>query len=375
VKVHEYVAKELFARHHIPVPRGVRVERVEQVAPAVQSLGLPVVLKAQVLVAGRGKAGGIQVAETAEEAEAKARALLRAEIKGLRVNQLLIEERIAKTRELYVACTIDRAQRMPVLIASRQGGEEIEELARTRPETVHRQPIDPLVGLRSYQARSAAKAAAVSGGQADAFLEVCQRLYALFTTLDCELVESNPLIVTPEGRLVAADARILVDDNALARHSDVARANDDLAPLEAEAQQKGFSFVELDGNVGIIGNGAGLVMATLDMVAHFGGRPADFLDVGGGASAAVVRDAIALLLRQGQSKVILVNILGGITRCDEVAAGLIAALNATVTRPAMVVRLVGTNEEEGQELLRAAHIESVRSMEKAASAAVELARR
>lgn len=374
MKIPEYVAKDLFARHQIPVPRGVLVERGEQVAPAVQSLGLPVVLKAQVLVAGRGKAGGIQLASTVAEADAKARALLGSEIKGLRVERLLIEEHLSKAQELYVAYTIDRARRAPILIASGQGGVDIEELAKTHPEAISRQPIHPLVGLQPYHARNAAKAIGLTGPMGEGFIAICGRLYALFAELDCDLVESNPLMVTADGRFVAADARLLVDDNALPRHPDLPRSAEDISPLEAEAQQKGFSFVELDGNVGIIGNGAGLVMATLDLVAHFAGRPANFLDVGGGASASVVQDAVALLLRQGRVRVLLVNILGGITRCDEVARGLLAALDAAPARPPTVVRLVGTNEAEGQRLLQAAGIASVPSMEEAARAAVALAK-
>ncbi len=373
----EHQAKAMFARYGIPTPEG-RVARTPEEAEAIaRELGRPVAVKAQVLVGARGRAGGILFADTPEEAEEAAGKLLGSEIRGVRVHEVLVEEKLPIARELYMGFTIDRAERSYVAIASPEGGMEIEEVAERFPERIFKHHVDPLVGFRPYHALSLAKRMGYSGRAALELARIFTALYRLALDYDAELTEINPLAETEDGRFVAADARLIVDDNALFRHPELAeleRPPGEESERERMAREAGLGYVELDGDIGIIGNGAGLVMATLDMVALHGGRPANFLDVGGGASAERMARALDIVLANPRVRVVLINILGGITRCDEIARGILSAMERLGVRKPMVIRLVGTNETEGRAILERAGISVLDSMEEAARRAVELAR-
>ncbi len=367
MRLHEYQAKHLFRTYGIPVQQDAVVERPEEI-PAL-SLRYPVVLKAQVLVGGRGKAGGIQLAETPEEAVARARSILGMEIRGERVRKLLVAEAVPIERELYAAFTVDRSARCLTFLASDMGGVDIEEVARTYPDRIHRIPVDPFLGFHSFQARQVARRMGLGGEQMVQFAHIVCALYRLTTDLDAELAEINPLAVA-EGKLVAVDAKVVIDDNARFRHPDLPE-DEEATDLERLARQYDLSYVELDGDIAIIGNGAGLVMSTLDMVAHYGGRPANFLDVGGGASSEAMRHALDIVLRKPGVRSLFINIFGGITRCDDIARGIVAARPTVPT----AIRLVGTNEEEGRRILEEAGIAVFTDPEEAARHAVALARR
>jgi succinyl-CoA synthetase beta subunit len=372
MKLQEYEALRLFASAGVKVPKHILVKDVEGAVLAYRTIGGPVVLKAQVTVAGRGKAGGVVKADSESMVRSEATRLLNTEIKGLKVKTLLVEEWIKAKEELYLGFTIDRAAKMPVVLASKAGGVDLEDLIKSRADLLVRKNIDPLVGFMRHQAYQIAKSIGLKGVEANTSTEVMINLYTLFQNLDCELLESNPLALTEDGSFVALDARIIIDDNALSRHSEFAQ-DEDLSKLEIEAKREGLSYVELEGDIAVVGNGAGLVMATVDTVTLFGGKPACFLDVGGGAREEVVEKALKIALRNPKVKVLLLNVLGGITRCDEVARGLVKALSATKTIPA-VVRLVGVNEEEGRKILREACIGCYESLEEAAEAAVKAVR-
>ncbi len=367
MKLHEFQAKELFAHYGIPVQRGAVVERSDQIASL--DLRYPVVLKAQVLVGGRGKAGGIRLASTPQEAAALAEALLGMEIRGERVRRLLVAEAVEIAAEYYLAFTVDRSARRLTAVASAAGGVDIEEVARTSPDRIARLVVDPWPGFLPYHARRLGRAIGLGGALLGEFAAVATALYRLCAEQDAELAEINPLAVV-DGHLLAVDAKVVVDDNALFRHPDLP-AGEELTDLERRARAAGLSYVELDGDIAIIGNGAGLVMATLDMVAHFGGRPANFLDVGGGATTENMRQAIDIALRKPGVRVLFVNIFGGITRCDDIARGIVSAPPPVP----MVVRLTGTNEEEGRQILRQAGIHAFVNPDEAARQAVALAAR
>ena len=373
----EHQAKAVFARYGIPVPRGRVAKTPEEARDIAQELGVPVAVKAQVLVGARGRAGGILFADTPEEAEEAARKLLGSELRGARVHEVLVEEKLPIKRELYLGFTVDRVARAYVAIASPEGGMEIEEVAERSPELIFKHTVDPLSGFRPYHALSLVKRMGYSGRAALGLARIFTALYRLAIDYDAELTEINPLAETADGRFVAADARLIVDDNALFRHPELAqleRPPSEEGPREKEAREAGLGYVELDGDIGIIGNGAGLVMATLDMVALHGGKPANFLDVGGGASAERMAKALDIVLSNPRVKVVFINILGGITRCDEIARGILAAMERVGVRKPMVIRLVGTNEEEGRAILEQAGISVLDSMEEAAKRAVELAK-
>jgi len=373
----EHQAKAVFARYGIPVPRGRAARTPEEARDIACELGVPVAVKAQVLVGARGKAGGILFADTPEEAEEAARKLLGSEIRGVKVYEVLVEEKLPIERELYMGFTVDRVARAYVAIASPEGGMEIEEVAERSPELIFKHTVDPVLGFRPYHALSLVKQMGYSGRAATELARIFTALYRLAVDYDAELTEINPLAETADGRFVAADARLIVDDNALFRHPELAgleRPPSEESAREKMAREAGLGYVELDGDIGIIGNGAGLVMATLDMVALYGGRPADFLDVGGGASADRMAKALDIVLSNPRVKVVLINILGGITRCDEIARGILAAMERVGVKKPMVIRLVGTNEAEGRAILEAAGISVLDSMEEAAKRAVELAR-
>jgi len=375
LKLLEYEAKQLFAKYGVPTPRGFLASTAAEAREAASRISGSVVLKAQVTVAGRSKAGGILFAGSAVEADKLAGQLLGKYIKGVRVRSLWVEEKISVKRELYFSITVDRASRSYVAIASSAGGVDIEEVALTSPEKMIKLFIDPVYGFKPYHARGIAKKLGYVGSQQSSLASILFSHYRLAVDLDAELAEMNPLVETNDGKFVAADTRLIVDDNALFRHPEfkirpVEEA--ELSPQELAAQKSGLAYVKLDGDVGIIGNGAGLVMATLDAIQLYGGRPANFLDVGGGASADVMASALDVVLSDPNVRVVFVNILGGITRCDVVAKGILEAKRRVGFSKPMVIRLVGTNEEEGRRLLTDAGIHVLNSMEEAAQKTVAL---
>jgi succinyl-CoA synthetase beta subunit len=360
------------------VPQGVLVSNAGQVRESAAKLRMPVAVKAQVLVAGRGKAGGIRFADSVGEAEKITEKLLGMQIKGMAVRSVWIEEKVEVKKELYFGVTIDRCRQRYVAVASGVGGMDIEEVSRRTPERVVTTPLDPSLGLPPFQARQIATEIGYSGASMLELGRIFESLYLAGVDCDAELIEMNPLVEASVGTFVAADARMIIDDNALFRHQEYKKklleGETDLSPEELEAMEEDLAYVKLDGNIGVIGNGAGLVMATLDTVQYYGGRPADFLDVGGGAPSEKTALALKLVLSDARVKVLLINILGGITRCDEVARGILDAKERTgVTKP-MVIRLVGTNEEAGKKMLTEAGIDVLESMEEAAQRAVEISR-
>lgn len=356
MKLHEFQSKQLFARYGIPIPRGKVATSPEEARAIAKELGKPVVVKAQVLVGGRGKAGGIRLARTPEEAEQVAEQILSMTLKGLPVRRVLVDEAAEIQAELYLGLTIDRARRRVVAMASSAGGVDIEEVARTTPEKIVRVIIEPELGLREYQARTLAAGIGLDRSLWASFTQIALGLYRCFEENDATLAEINPLAVVPVPALLALDGKVIIDDNALFRHPDLAamRDEDEETPTEREARKYGISYVQLDGNIGCMVNGAGLAMATMDIIQLYGGRPANFLDIGGGASAERVAAAMRLILSDPNVKAVLINIFGGITRCDEVARGMLAAFEMVRPRVPVVVRLVGTNEAEGRAILQQA---------------------
>jgi succinyl-CoA synthetase beta subunit len=379
LKLFEHEAKAIFSRYEIPVPSGGLATSPAQAREIATRLNAPVAIKAQVLVAGRGRAGGILFAQSPAEAELAAKRLLSTEIRGIKVQSLLVEEKIPIRKELYFGTTVDRSKRSYVAIASSEGGMEIEEIATAMPEKIIKVIIDPLRGFHSYHARQISKKLGYAGGQMMKLATILLKQYRIAMDHDAELIEMNPLIETPEGKFVAADTRLIIDDSALYRHPEFKKrltkeAEAELTPQELEARKSGLAYVKLEGNIGVIGNGAGLVMATLDVVQLYGGSPANFLDVGGGASANRMAVALDLVLSDPQVRVVFINILGGITRCDEIAKGILEARSRIGPLKPMVIRLVGTNEEEGRRILTEAGVPVLDSMEEAAERAVEIAK-
>jgi len=375
LKLFEHEAKQIFARYSIPTPRGFLATTATQAREIAAKINAPVALKSQVLVAGRAKAGGILFANSSSEAEQAATQLLGKEIKGVKVRTLWVEEKVAIKRELYFSITIDRANRCYIAIASAEGGVEIEETALTSPKKIVKVLIDPLYGFRSYHARQIAKKLGYVGNQMNDLASIFLKQYRLAMDCDAELAEMNPLVETPEGKFVAADTRLIIDDNSLYRHEELKRRHMEeawMTPQELMAQKSGLAYVKLDGDVGIIGNGAGLVMATLDVIQLYGGKPADFLDVGGGASSDMMAAALDIVLSDPNVKVVFINILGGITRCDEIANGILEAKKRVGFTKPMVIRLVGTNEDEGRRILTEAGVHVLGSMEEAAQKTVEI---
>lgn len=379
MKLFEHEAKAIFSKYEVPVPFGELATSPAQAQEIATRLNAPVVIKAQVLVAGRGRAGGILFAQSPAEAELAAKRLLGAEIRGIRVQSLLVEEKVPIHKELYFGITVDRSRRSYIAIASSEGGMEIEEVAAAMPGKIVKVVIDPLCGFRPYHASQIAKKLGYAGGQMAELATIFLKQYRIAMDHDAELIEINPLIETPEGKFVAADTRIIIDDSALYRHPEfkkrlIEEAEAELTSQELEARKSGLAYVKLEGNIGVIGNGAGLVMATLDVVQLYGGSPANFLDVGGGASADRMAVALNLVLSDPQVRVVFINILGGITRCDEIAKGILEARSRIGLLKSMVIRLVGTNEEEGKRILTEAGVPVLDSMEEAAERAVEIAK-
>ena len=376
--LYEYQGKQLFARFGIPVSDGVVATTPEEARKAAEQLGGPVVVKAQVLVGGRGKAGGIQLAATPDEAEAKAGQVLGLDIRGHVVRRLWIEGASDIAREYYFSITFDRGAKKPLLMLTMQGGVDIEQVAAETPDKLARLHLDPLTGFLPFHARRLCFAARIPAEETQQVSQIMEKAYRAFVETDAMLVEINPLIVTPDGIVRALDSKYTVDDNALYRHPDIAAMRDvDAAdPQEQMARERGVNYVKLDGDIGILGNGAGLVMSTLDVVALAGGRPANFLDVGGGAQADEIVTAMEVLLSDDKVRAVLFNVFGGITRCDEVARGVLAALERLDVNVPLVVRLDGTNDVEGRKLLADAappnvHVEQ--TMLGAAARVVELA--
>jgi len=377
MKLHEYQAKQLFADAGIPVPERELAGSVEDVVEAADRIGYPVAIKAQVQVGGRGKAGGIDLADAPERARDVAGTILGMDLKGYHVDRVLVEEAVDFENELYVGVTMDRGERKPVAMVSTRGGVDIEAVAAEDPDAIAREHVDPSFGLQPYQARRAVYEAGVSRAVAGDVAEVLGTLYDLWDDNDGADAEINPLMVTGENEVIAADAVFNVDDDALFRHPELAEMEEETAAedeLERTADQYGFDYVRLSGNVGIIGNGAGLVMATLDLVDHYGGSPANFLDIGGGAGPDRVANALTVVFSDDSVDALVFNIFGGITRGDEVARGINDALSKfdRIPKP-VVVRLAGTNAEEGMEILDTGLIEVETTLESAVRRAVELA--
>ncbi len=376
MKLFEYEAKEILSTYEIPIPSGGLADSPAQAREIAVRVKAPVAVKAQALVAGRGKAGGILFANSPDEAELASRKLLGAEIKGYRIQSVLVEQKLDITRELYLGITVDRSSRSYVAIASSQGGIEIEEIASTSPERIIKVSIDPLHGFRRYHARQIVRKLGYGGNQmlelATIFLKLCR----IAMDYDAELCEMNPFIETTRGEFVAGDARLIIDDNALYRHPEfqrrlIERGKSELTPQELEARQKGLMYVKLQGNIGVVGNGAGLVMATLDAIQLYGGHPANFLDVGGGASPDKMAAALNLVFSDPRVEVVFINVLGGITRCDEIAKGILDAKSRMDFVKPVIIRLVGTKEEEGRLMLEQKGIQVLDSMEEAVERAVE----
>ncbi len=353
MKLHEYQSKRIFAQYGVPIPDGDVATTAEEAQAIAERLGGPVVVKSQVLVGGRGKAGGIKLARTPDEAGPLAAQILALEIKGLPVRKVLVDQAADIRQEIYLGIVIDRAAARPVLMASSEGGVEIEEVARVNPEAIKKVHIDPFIGLRGYQTRWLAKGIGLDPALHRSFDRIAQGLYQAFVASDASLAEINPLVVTGAGKLLAVDGKMVLDDSGLFRHPDLAekRDVDEETATERKAREADLSYVQLDGEIGCMVNGAGLAMATMDITKHFGGAPANFLDIGGGAKADRVATALRLILADPNVKAVLFNIFGGITRCDEVAKGILAALEEVEPDLPMVVRLVGTNEEEGRRIL------------------------
>jgi succinyl-CoA synthetase beta subunit len=376
LKLHEYQSKRVFARYGVPIPQGDVATTPEEARRIAARLGKRVVIKSQVLVGGRGKAGGIRLANTPDEAEDIADQILGMNIKGLTVKKVLVDEAAAIATEIYLGIVIDRAQHRPVMMASSEGGVEIEEVARISPERIVRISVDPSLGLQQYQARELAFSIGLPKDLVSAFVKIAQGLYQAFVDCDASLAEINPLVITGEGKLLAVDGKILLDDNALFRHFELAemRDADEESPEEQEARRHGLSYVKLDGEIGCMVNGAGLAMATMDIIKLHGGEPANFLDIGGGAQADKVAAALRIILSDANVKAVLFNIFGGITRCDEVAKGILEALHSLESDVPMVARLVGTNEAEGRQILAEAQMMTADTLTAAAEKAVAAAR-
>ena len=360
MKIHEFQAKEIFSRYGIPVPKGIVATSAEEARQATESMGGRAVLKSQIHAGGRGKSGGVQVVRSADEAEEAARKMLQTNLvtnqtgpQGAPVHQVLVEELADISQELYFALTVDRVEREPVMLVSSSGGMDIEEVAATEPENIHNEPIDPVLGLMPYQSRRLARQLGLDSSLTSSAAKVLTALYQIFVDNDCTLVEVNPLIVTADGQLVALDAKINLDDDAMFRHSDLRNLRDKTQEdeLEAQAVDLDIAYVNLDGDVGCLVNGAGLAMATLDVTTAAGAAPANFLDVGGGATDEKVASAVGIILSDPKVRRVLVNIFGGILRCDIAARGIILAYEQTGSKIPLVVRMLGTNVDEGKKIL------------------------
>ena len=375
MKLQEYQSKQYFAKFGIPIPKGRVAATANEAKQIADELGGRTVVKSQVLVGGRGKAGGIRLARSSDEAEDIAAQILAMEIKGLPVRKVLVDQAADIETELYLGITNDRTSRKPVMMASSAGGVDIEEVARETPEKIVQVPVDPLLGLRDYQARDLAAGIDLPRDHWRNFGQIARGLWQAYSESDATLAEINPLVITTQGELLAVDGKMVLDDNALFRHPNLAEMRDlDVeAEAETEARKYGLSFIKLDGEIGCMVNGAGLAMATMDIIKLFGGEPANFLDIGGGASSEKVSAALRIILQDPNVEAILINIFGGITRGDEVARGILEALNEVQTHVPMVARIVGTNAEEGRQILADAEMITAETLVDAAQKAIAVA--
>jgi succinyl-CoA synthetase beta subunit len=375
VKVHEYQAKELFVERGLPVPEGKVATTPEEAEKIAAEIGGMVVVKSQVHVGGRGKAGGVKLADDAADAKEKAAAILGMDIKGLTVEKVLVTRAVDIADEYYVGIIMDRASKQPMFIVSAAGGMDIEQVAAETPDQILTLPIDPRYGVQPWQLRKLAFGVSTEPAVVKGVSKALAALYDIFMATDASLIEINPLVKTPDNEIWAVDAKLNVDDNALFRQERIEKMRDLSSedPAELEAKEAGLSFVKLDGNVGCIVNGAGLAMATMDLVQYFGGMPANFLDIGGSSNPDKVVKAMDIILRDKEVKSILFNIFGGITRCDDVAAGLLKATEMMDIKVPIVVRLTGTNEEEAREMLKGSKLIPAVTMDEAVQKALELA--
>jgi succinyl-CoA synthetase beta subunit len=375
MKIHEHQARVIFRDHGLPVPPHRVAETPEEAEAAAREFGGSVVVKAQVLVGGRGKAGGVKLAQSPAQAREKAAAILGMDIKGFTVERVLIAPAVDIAAEAYAGVVVDRTSRRPVMMVSAAGGVDIEEVARESPEKIHRVVIDPRYGLLNHQATALGFALYDDLESVRRAAKIFRGLYAAFVEGDASLAEINPLVVTADGELLAIDAKINLDDNALFRHPDLEKLRDlsEEAPAETEAREKGLSYVKLDGNIGCIVNGAGLAMATMDLIKYYGAEPANFLDIGGSSNPEKVVAAMRIIRSDPNVKAILFNIFGGITRCDDVANGIVQALDQLEVDVPIVIRLTGTNEEEALRILEGVGLPASKSMDEVVQRAIEMA--
>ena len=372
MNLHEYQSKRMFAQHGVPIPQGEVASTPAEAREIAEKLGGKVVVKAQVLTGGRGKAGGVKLAHSPEEAEELAKGILGMAIKGHTVHKVLIDEAADIGTEIYLGFTNDRSARRPLLMASAAGGVDIEEIARTAPEKIIKLHIDPHLGLHDYQAREVAAAIELPQKLWGSFTKICQSLWSAYWANDATLAEINPLIVTGAGELLGVDGKMSIDDNALYRHPEIEalRDKEEEVAEESEARRYGLSYIKLDGDIGCMVNGAGLAMTTMDIIKLFGGEPANFLDIGGGAGAEKVTAAFRIIPSDKNVKAILINIFGGITRCDEGARGILAAMEEVEVGIPLVVRFGGTNAEEGRALLEGTDLITAQTLSDAAKKAI-----
>jgi succinyl-CoA synthetase beta subunit len=377
MKIHEYQAREIFRNYGIPIPRSGVAATVEEAEAISRELGVRVVIKAQVHVGGRGKAGGVKFASGPAEVREVAGKILGMNIKGLTVRKVLVSESVDVTSEAYLGVIVDRRTQRPVVMVSAAGGIDIEEVARETPEKIHKLAVDPLLGLLPHQARQLAFQLYADSRLALKAAPVIEKLYHAFQGVDASLAEINPFVTTPGGDVLAIDAKINLDDNALYRRADLEALRDLEAeePAEVEARKMGLSYVKLDGNIGCCVNGAGLAMATMDLIKSYGGEPANFLDIGGSSNPAKVTTAMRIILRDPNVRAILFNIFGGITRCDDVAQGIVESFSSMEIPVPVVVRLTGTNEDKAREILKKTTLVAARTMADGAQMSIELASR
>jgi succinyl-CoA synthetase beta subunit len=376
MNLHEYQAKELFAQAGIPIPRGKVAKTSEEAYQIASEFGQTVVVKAQVHTGGRGKAGGVKLAQTPEETKERAAVILGMDIKGYKVEKVLVTKAADIASEAYLSLTLDRESKMPVIIASPAGGIEIEEVAKQSPEKVLKLNVNPLTGLLPYQMRQASAFLYADKNIRKQAEGILKKLYALYFQADLNLAEINPLVVTKKGELIVLDAKVTIDDNALDRHPEFEKYKEfsGAEKIEEEAKKAGLSFVKLDGNIGCIVNGAGLAMATMDLVKFYGGQPANFLDIGGSSNPEKVIAAMKIILADPNVKAICLNIFGGITRGDDVANGIVKAVNTLKPKVPIAIRLVGTNEDLAKEILRKVNLNIYSSMTEVVKKAIELSK-
>lgn len=377
MRLHEYQSKQFFAKYGIPIPKGDVATTPEDASAITKDLASLVMVKSQVIVGSRGKAGGILIAHNFQEAELIARKLLSLKIRETPVRKVLVEQAVEISREIYLSITIDRSSSQLVMMSSSEGGVDIEEVTKTNPGSIKAIHIKPYIGLRAYQTIGLAKSIGLDSSLYSDFNGIARSIYQILLDTDASLVEINPLVITSEGKLMAVDGKMVLDDNGLFRHPNLIemRGIDEETPIERKAREAGLSYVALDGEIGCMVNGAGLAMATMDIIKHFGCSPANFLDIGGGAQAEKVARALGLILEDPKVKVVLINIFGGITRCDEVAYGVLKAIREINPRIPMVARLVGTNDKEGREILADSRCNTITAttLVEAAQKAVEAA--